>query len=271
MAQLTLLDMTQNILSHLDSDEVNSISDTVESMQVARIIRTKYYDILTRAGSPPQQQLIQLTASGDVLKPVLMTVPDTVSKIHWIKYFDEDTDSSMYKYVTLMSNDQFIDHINAFDPDQTNVSSFNFAEGGNNFTFYYKDDAQPNYCTLISNLYFVFDSYDSDFDTTLQSSKTMCMGDLVPIFTLSDSFIPPLDDNQFPLLVNEAKALAFFELKQTPHPKAEQEIKRQWSSMQKNKSIVDKPSHFDQLPDFGRTGSRVTTTNRWMRQKGPVS
>src|SRR4051812_20927123 len=34
----TLLQLTQNILSAMDSDEVNSISDTVEAVQVATIV-----------------------------------------------------------------------------------------------------------------------------------------------------------------------------------------------------------------------------------------
>ncbi len=51
-------------------------------------------------------------------------------------------------------------------------------------------------------------------DTTLQTSKTLCYGQIIPTFTLEDSFIPDLDDTQFPLLLNEAKAIAFVELKQ---------------------------------------------------------
>ena len=35
----TLLEMTQDILSAIDADEVNSIDDTVEATQVATIIK----------------------------------------------------------------------------------------------------------------------------------------------------------------------------------------------------------------------------------------
>jgi hypothetical protein len=355
MATKTLLELTQDVLSSIDSDEVNSISDTVESMQIATIIKNKYYDILTRSNLPLDNQLFQLNPSNDSSLPVLMYVPAAVDHIEWIKYFDSNPANSQqvrqfgsyshglnldlvstsswittsstsvlvglgtktftvasaslpiingqgvlaisgtasmfgtvtsyigttlimnavsftgsgtltnwtltnnqsssvpgYKYVTMLPIDQFLDEVNRFNPADSNVRTYTFTEGGNNFTFCYKNNRQPQYCTVISNFYIIFDMYDSNFDSTLQSSKTLVYGRLTPVFQMSDSFIPPLDDNQFPLLYNEAKAAAFVELKQMPNPKAEQEIKRQWSAVQKNKKVSDKPSSFEALPDFGR-------------------
>jgi len=378
MAELTLLQMTQNILSALDSDEVNSISDTVESMQVARIIQNKYYDLTTRGDLPEQQILLQLEASGDATKPVLMLVPATTSKIEWIKYFDSNPNASQqidqfgsfshgvntdlessedwittstssvtigtgtkvftvassslpisvgqgvlasagaasmfgsvvsyvgttltitvtttvgsgtftswtltnassattagYKYVNILPVDQFLDMINRYDPAASDVGSFTFTEGAYDFTFYYKKDKQPQWCTIIENDYVIFDSYDQNFDDTLQASKTMVYGQQITPFQLTDNFIPDMDDNQFPLLLNEAKSLAFFELKQMPHMKAEQEIKRQWSAVQKNKSVANKPSYFNQLPNYGRVprtggyGGGGYGAYRWMRQVTP--
>jgi len=46
MAKLTLLEMTQDIMSDMDSDDVNSINDSVEALQVAQIIKTTYYNII---------------------------------------------------------------------------------------------------------------------------------------------------------------------------------------------------------------------------------
>ena len=40
--KFTLLEMVQEILSDMDSDEVDSIEDTVEAEQVATIVRSTY-------------------------------------------------------------------------------------------------------------------------------------------------------------------------------------------------------------------------------------
>src|ERR1700742_1892795 len=88
--QVTLLDLTQNVLSSLDSDEVNSIGDTVESRQVAQIIKNKYYDIVNRVQLPEHEQLMQLDASLDAQSPVLMYIPDGVAEVMWLKYFNSN-------------------------------------------------------------------------------------------------------------------------------------------------------------------------------------
>jgi hypothetical protein len=267
MAQ-TLLDMTQEILSAMSSDEVNSIGDTTESMQVATIIKRKYFDIVGRAGLPEHEQIINLTPSNDLDMPTLMFVPDEVNRIDWIKYLDTSVvDSNDYKYVTILPTQQFLDMINSFNPNEAYIGSFVFSDEANQFpgtfTAYFMNDRQPSFCTIIGNKYVIFDSYDSTVDDTLQSSKTMCFGQVAPSFRMEDTFIPRLDDKEFPLLLNEAKALAFYELKQMPHAKAEQEIKRQWSSTAKNKSVDNKPSYFDQLPNFARRGGTAWGNRRW--------
>jgi len=277
----TLLEMTQDILSGMSSDEVNSISDSPESLQVAAIIKQKYFDIINRVPLPEHEQLIQLDPSLDADQPVLMFVPSVVSDIKWLKYFDsnvlDSSDSTNnhginvnivptvssgppfppgYLYVNILSNAEFIQMVNGFNPNDSNVASFTFSDTSNNFpgnfTFYYKNDRQPQNCTIISNLYVIFDSYDNTQDDTLQSSKTMAWGRIIPFWSNVDNFIPDLAEEQFQLLLNEAKALAFYELKQQPHQLALVETKRGWSAVQKNKAVTNRPTYFQELPDFGR-------------------
>lgn len=274
--KLTLLDMTQSILSALSSDEVNSISDTSESLQVAEIIRQVVMNVSSRAGILEQNQLFQLDASTDYTKPVLMYKPDHISKLEWIKYYDThvaaDTNDDFqhdlnvdiisqggsssaapqWKYVTILPIQQFLDYINNYNPNDTTVESYVFETTGGTFNLQYKNNKVPRFCTVLENYYILFDSYDNTVDDTLQTSKTQCFGQGTIEWRMEDDFIPNIDENQFPLILNEAKSLAFLELKQMSHPKAEQEAKRQWGSIQRTKSLADSPTSFQQLPDFGR-------------------
>ena len=348
--------MTQSILSAMDSDEVTSINDTVEALQVVECIRTTYNSMVSRFNLPANNQLIQLTQST-ATTPTLMTMPDGVQRMDWLKYFDsnqldgvssqfshdlnldlttsswsttsstsntiaigahtftvsssvlptftgqavmmtsginfmigtvtsyigttlivnvstiigsgtytswviESTDGASappgYLDLIPLTNYDFLTYVSQLNPLDNNVGSFvlpqtEFDTGSvANFTFYFKDDSQPRYYTVLTNQTVIFDSYDSTQETLLQSTKTLASAWLMPSFQKVDTFVPVLDEQQFPYLLQEAKALAFAELKQMPHQKAEQEVRRQTTAIQKYKSIVDKPTYFEQLPDFGR-------------------
>lgn len=284
--KMTNLDYVQNILSSLGSDEVNSVSDTTESLQVLEILKTTYYNIINRTDLPEHWQLIQLQPSLDPAIPVLMYVPDGVDKIEWLKYFnnnnitDDTTDGFQhdlnlditssgnsttppagYSYVSVVPVRQFIDMTNSFNPMNDDVFQYTFTDTRSGvpgvYTMYYKNNKQPQYCTILSDYYVLFDGYDSTVDSTLQASKTMAYGEISPVWSNADDFYPNIDENQVPLLLNEAKSLAYFELKQSTHVKAEQEAKRQWGSVQRDKSVIDRPTYFDQLPDFGRRSGRM--------------
>jgi hypothetical protein len=266
----------------MSSDEVNSIGDTTESLQVANIIKQKTLDIMARVPLPDHEGLLQLQPSLDVNSPVLMYVPSDVEYIAWIKYFDNNTVGTNtangfqhslnvdvtpsgngtgmvppgYIDVNIISNLDFINMTSDFNPEESNIRSFSFNQGvpGQNYTFYYKNDRSPQFCTVINNKYIIFDAYDSVVDDTLQATKTMAWGLKSITFSMSDDYIPPLNDEQFPLLFNEAKQTAFFELKQQAHPLADRETRRGWSTVQKTKAVVNKPTYFDALPNYGRWG-----------------
>lgn len=292
--KMTNLAYVQNILSSLGSDEVNSVSDTTESLQVLTILKTTYFNMVGRLHLPEHSQLIQLDPSLSTATPVLMYIPSQVTKLQWLKYFnnvpvgsgtgtafqhDLNVDITAsgnstvsppgYNYINILPTKEFIDMTNSFNPSNSNVLSFTFTDSNNGFpgtyTFYYKNNKSPQFCTIIGDYYVIFDGYDASTDSTLQSAKTMGYGEVSPTWSDTDSFIPNIDDEQVPLLLNEAKSLAYFELKQSPHTKAEQEAKRQWSSVQRDKATINRPTYFDQLPDFGRRG---TLNSSFFKSKG---
>jgi hypothetical protein len=367
MSKLTLLQLTQSILSALNSDQVNSISDTVESLQVAECVKTSYLNMLGRYDLPEHNQLFSLNSSDDPTKPTLMMKPDGVNRIEYIKYFDSnpfDSNSLQtsqfgayshdlnldlvpqnpwnttsttsntigtgsksfvvasntisvsigqgvqaffnstnvltgtviawnpttftlvinvtsfagsgtytvwnitgsggvsvapgYRDVDLLDPMDFITMVSLFNLTDNNVGTYtltvNELETGlpGSFKINYKNDRTPRFYCILSNLYILFDSYDVTQDTTLQTSKTLAYGWVMPAFQMVDGFIPNLDEQQFPMLLNMAKDLAFIELKEKSHPQADREVNRQLASLQKFKALGNRPSPFEQLPSFGR-------------------
>lgn len=254
MPQYTLLDLTQTVLSSMDSDAVNSITDTAESLQVATAIRTVFFDLVARGDLPENFTWFNLTASGDSTKPTLMTLPSDAISLMWVKYNKlgvDETDMD-YENVEPMGNADFLARMYQLNVSETYVGTFSHTVGSYSANFLYRDDIAPSFYTVFNDNILIFDSYDSDVDTTLQTSKTLAYGKKSYTWTEDDAFVPPLNDEQFALLLNEAKALCWAELKQAQHSKAEQSARRNWTHNQKTKNAVQLQSDFDKLPSFGR-------------------
>jgi len=256
----TLLELVQNILSSMDSDEVNSITDTVEAQQVVAIIKTVYNDILTRGELNVYKTLFNLDASTISTKPVLMTKPAGIDNIIWLKYnrvLVGDTDP-VWTDMQFLPVDQFLLMTHSLLPSATEVETMQHTADGFTFTFNFRNDIGPTYYTTFDDNTTVFDAYDNTVDTTLQTSKTLGFGAKVSTFTESDIFIPALQPQQFALLLNEAKALAWAELKQTQHQKAENTARRNWIHLGKTRRHIPTENRnsgvhpLDQLANFGR-------------------
>lgn len=251
----SLLEMVQLILSAMDSDEVNSISDTVESNQVALLLKSVYYDIATDIGLPEHETLFELNASGDSNKPTLMTVPSNVVTMRNVRYDNKlDTETvSNFVEVKYKPFDEFLLWISNFkNEDNTVFGEMDVTFNGEAFPFLYRNDMFPQFYTTADDNQIIFDAYNSAVDTTLAKAKTMCMGNVYPSFSLTDSFEPDLDPSQFSLLVNRAKVRAFNELKQVMNEEAVSEARRQKVIVQKRKrKTPDLPEH-RKVPNYGR-------------------
>lgn len=249
-----LLELTQVVASSMDSDEINSIGDSTESLQIANIIRTVYFDIIGRANLPEHFSVINLISSTDATKPTLMTLPNTVSELKWVKYNGkiQSSDPDMFQIVAKQSLEDFVERMHMINTHDSGTGSFTHTVGPNTFTVYYKNYTPPSYYTTFDDNTILFDSYNSAVETTLQTSNSMCYGKNVIPFSMSDSFTPNLDEEQFPLLLNESKELAWTELKQAQHPIATRNSKRGWAHAQKAKDAIPLQTDFDKLPFFGR-------------------
>ena len=259
--KFSLIQMVQEILQAMDSDEVNSIDDTVESYAVAVLLRSVFYDLAVDLGLPEHEGLFELNPSNDADKPTLMTIPTNVSLVRSVKYNikTDDEDYANYSELSFMPFDEFLVAQNGLRGSTSDVGQMTFTNNTEDFEIMYRSDKMPQWYTTIDDYSFLFDSYDSSIDTTLQKSKTMCMGIIYPSFDLVDTFIPDLDPPQFSLLKNRAKVRAFAELKQAPNTEAAGEARRQKIIVQKRKQSIVMEHPIFSLPRYGRRG--ISSTN----------
>jgi len=235
MAKLTFLELTQDILSDMNSDSVNSIADTVEADQVARIVKATYFKILSNKDWPHLRGTLELTSSGSVLRPTHFVLPDNLQRIQNIKYnkIGDGESNARWDDIHWMENDVFLTHIHARNSSDTNVTSV--PDYVDNRTLLVMNDRSPTYWTSFDDEHIVMDSYDSAVDSTLQASKVMCIGYRSPVWQWEDAFVPDLPEKMFPYLLAEAKSTAFATIKQMPNAKEEQ-----WSTRLKANLSQDK-------------------------------
>ena len=221
MPKMTLLDLTQDILSDMESDEVNSINDTVESLEVAQIIKSTFYNIIDGKDWPHLYQFFQLTASGTTDRPTHMLLPERISDVSWVKYnCREITDTrDKVRLIVYKTPEKFMELLDTRLSDAIEVDVITDPTG---ISLNIYNDRAPTYYTSFDNEYIIMDAYDVGIDSTLQTSKTQCYGKQDPSWTMSDSFTPDLPANAFSLLLNEAKSTCFLVIKQMANNKAEQ-------------------------------------------------
>lgn len=224
--QKTLLDIVQEIVSDLDSDNVNSISDTDEAYQVARIVQNTYYDLVANRRIPELEELTKLESLADSTRPTYLKLPTNVSSLKRIDYnISDDSNDYSYRNLCYKEPEAFLDWITIKSAEDTNTIVMPDING--NTTLMIRNNKMPTSYTSFDDLHIVCDSYDSSVDSVLQTSKTRALVKIIPTFNLTDTFTPDLDSTHFRFLINEAKSTAMAILHKSVNPKIEQQARRQ--------------------------------------------
>lgn len=206
----TLLKIVQRVAEFCNAGSVNSIKDTRESMQIAKIVKETFEDLILRREIITGQTLLKLESASDLDKPTHLFVPAGVIALDNVKYKDSDERLLDLQYVEPM---EFVDNSLHLDPTKDNVKT---VEDFSGILFNVKTDKNPQYYTVFTNgaeEYLVLDSYIDKGSNTLRGHDIVAYGHVMPEFLLEDSFIPPLSIQQFPVLISRAKTFAAKELK----------------------------------------------------------
>ena len=223
----TLLEIVQEILSDMDSDEVNSIDDTVESQQVASIVRSAYMAIMSNRNWAHLRKLVNLVNSTTPAQPTHMYLESPIKEMVYVNYNCVKPDQPsrrIYQTMKWLEPDAFLRRQNALNSDLSNVDVIQDPTG---IELLIRNDKNPEYFTSFDDNVLVFDSYLASVENTIQSYKVQACAYLMPTWTHLDDAVPDLPDEAFTLLIEEAKSRAMLRLKQVADQKSEQEARRQ--------------------------------------------
>ena len=238
----SLLEIVQSILSDMDSEDVNSIADTLEAQQVAKVVEDTFYNIVATRSIPEHASLIKLTAISDSEYPTHFTYPDNVKVISGL-WYDKSSDSSKaYEEIHWVEPKVFLKRTDGRSDNYVSV-----LDRSAGTTLRIGTSQMPSIWTTFDDEHLVMDSYDRTVDTTLQNSKTRAMGITIPVFAQVDTYVPDIDETSFPYLIAEAKSTCFSLFKGGPDPKIDQAARRQkvyvQNDMHKNKRENKRPHY----------------------------
>lgn len=236
--------MVQNILSSIESDEINSIGDTVEALQVAEEIKTAFEDLFSDFEWPSQEGFIKLLPSLDSDKPTLMYLPDDVEEITSVYYNNGTIDSPEFVEVRYRDPDLFMRYGTIYLQQSEPIQLVD--------NFYVYTNQHPRFWTTYDNKTIVFDSFNSTVDSTLQESKILCRGRVSNKFQLVDDFVPPIDAQHFPLLLSEAKRMSFVNYKGVSNANEERRNRNQKVRAQKHRWRTRRQRPNDFCNDYSR-------------------
>lgn len=218
---MTLLEMVQNILTEMSSDNVNSIGDTDEALQVAQFIRDAYFDILESTTEYEfNKQYVRLQGLGDLTAPTKLLIPDTVVKIRNFKYNcrTADQDSDQWQTLFYQPPEEFMNMVKARGDNENDIITVDIGTGVEIFCY---NNRAPVYYTSFDQNYIFCDAYDAGVDSTLHDSKTEVYAIMKMPWLLQDTFQPTMPYNLERTVLNEAKARSYLLLKGDVNPHAQ--------------------------------------------------
>ena len=225
--------MTQNILSAMNSDTVDTINGTAESTQVAQHIQDTYFKLMNERNWEHTFELDSLVGLGDVTQPTKMQMPANTLDIDFIKYDRRTsvTNPPAFTDIAYLTPHEFISVTANRDATLSTVEAY--VEPITNVTINVRNDVGPMYWTSFDDDYIWFDAYNSNLEATLQESKSIVHIVKEPTWTASDGFVPDLPTHMFPLLLAQAKSACFTYVKQAPSQLEERDAFRQRIARQK--------------------------------------
>lgn len=247
----SLLDIVQDVLNDIDSDEVNSIDDTVEAAQVAQIVKSTYFAMMSSRNWPHLRKPIQLIPTSNLAQPTHMFVKDDIKELAFINYDSKKAGETRPRFQPMvwMEPDDFLRMVNRYNVDEDNVTA---VRDDSQLLINVMNDRAPTRYTSFDDRTLIFNAFDSAVESNLESTHVQAMAYIMPGWLPADDFVPDLPDEAFSALMEETKSRASLKLRQVADQKSEQESRRQQKWLSRKARRINNGILY---PNYGRRGS----------------
>lgn len=215
MDQRTLLEIVNDISVTLDFETVSDIDETPESERIVRLAKMVYQGLMANGDWPHLKTLTRLEALNDPERPTFLKIPNIIAEITSVRYeiTDAGDEKRQFKEVEYFEHpSDFLDKVLHRDTSRDNVEILQNHEGVPIPVF---NSQPPTYCTTFDDTYLVFDSYDINIDSTLQSHKSIVEGLRGYHWHNENTFVPEMPGRMFPVYMAKLSLVAGEKLRQT--------------------------------------------------------
>lgn len=258
--QLTLLQVVQQYLDATSGFYVDSIFDTDESQQVANISERIYYEMVQDF---PHLLFVQkdvtLDSISDPTKPNFLLIPKEVQSIKDSELYYNISESGdlQYRALKYCSPLEFMSITAQYSSKDTSVDVIT---GFDNQKMGVINDEWPQYFTSFDGEHIVTNSYNSEYETTIQASKTRILVSQMPVFLQQDEFIIPvpqhLSSTYMSMVLDECFNLVY----QQPNAKISQKARKLRISLQQASAVVGSGGRARK--SYGKRSSIARSTRR---------
>ena len=235
----------------MDSDEVEKITETIESQQVVDIIFETHEEILDRRTWEFTLHRPRQLDTPAVSVVTNLDIPSDVMHVEEVRYKNFDT--VRFDLISYLAPDKFVEETSRRDVTQAQYENITVNDGVVLVVF---NDRVPRFWTSFDENIITFDAYDKANEAAVTAANSSILAQVRPTFTQSDTFVAAWPEQMFTLLLHEAKSSCWIQLKQEGNPKSEQIARRQYIKLRelerrtvKDKDVVD---YSRRSPSFNR-------------------
>ena len=183
------------------------------------------------------QKDVTLDAITDTTKPNFLLIPASVQNIKDSELYYNISESGdlEYKALTYCSPLEFLSITAQYSSKDTSVDIIN---GFDNQKIPVINDEWPTYFTSFDGEKIVTNSYNKDYDTTLQASKTRVLVSQLPVFLQQDDFLIPIPQHLSTTYLAMVLDECFNLIYQQPNAKISQKARKLRIKLQQTSQVL---------------------------------